>query len=131
MAPHYSKRTEPAKPVTEQVVGKSRSDARWFEPVLRELRAMFPTKLAQELALRANRSERICEKWIARHGAPDGAALNALVNSDVGDRVLLALTRSNTQPWARALRRTHEIAQLRRQQAETASRLEVLERGLA
>ncbi|BAR61769.1 hypothetical protein NK6_8620 [Bradyrhizobium diazoefficiens] len=54
----------------------------------------------------------------------------ALINSDVGDDVIRILTRNNTQAWAKALRRTHEIAKLRSLQADTERRLAALERGL-
>jgi len=122
---------ETRKPATDKVSSKSRRDCQWFAPVLRELQSIFKTQFARELNIRTGRDPRVIQKWKTGRHAPDGEALNSLINSDIGDRVLLALTRSNAQAWAQALRRTHEIAQLRRVQAETQSRLEALERGLA
>lgn len=121
-------RGEPKSDPAENL-GKSRRDHRWFAPVLVELKLIFPRKLAQELALIANRSERVCEDWIARKGAPDGEALAALINSRVGDRLVLALTRSSPHAWRKRLNRQIEISQLRDQQRETQLRLEALERG--
>jgi hypothetical protein len=118
-----------AKAAPAEISGKSRRDHRWFAPVLAELRAIFPRKLAQELALVANRSERVCEDWIARRGAPDGEALAALLNSRVGDRLFLALTRSAIHPWRRDLNRQIKMSTLRAQQRATALELEALERG--
>lgn len=97
--------------------------------MLAELRAIFPHKLAPNLALLANRHERICEKWIGGHGTPDGEALTALLNSRFGDRLFLALTRGSSEPWRKKLTRQIEISQLRDQQRDTQLRLEALERG--
>jgi hypothetical protein len=109
------------------VIGKSRSDVRWFEPVLVALRAKFPRKLASELAYRANRSERICEKWIARQGAPDGEALAALQNSDVGHIVWKALTHGCREPWALKLRKQILASELRDQLRSAAEQLKAIE----
>jgi hypothetical protein len=124
-----AKRAAPAKLSTEQVIGVSRSDHRWFLPVLAEIKLIFPRKLAAELAAISNRSERICQVWISRRGAPDGEALAALINSRLGDRVLLALTGACPHQWRRKLNRQIEISRLRDQQRETQLRLEALERG--
>jgi hypothetical protein len=67
--------------------------------------------------------------WISRKGAPDGEALSALLNSRIGDRLVLALTRSCPHPWRKKLNRQIEISQLRDQQRDTQLRLEALERG--
>jgi hypothetical protein len=123
-----------AKPAGEQIIRKRRGSPRWFAPVLTELRELFPPRsasLVKELAFRADRSIRIVEDWVAGRGAPDGAALTALIKSDVGDRVMLALTRDCHQPWIKSLRRTHELASLRKAQDETGRRIAALERGLA
>lgn len=113
----------------DKVIGTSRAGHRFFEPVLVALEKKFPKKCAQELALRAKRSERVCEIWIARRGTPDGGALACLIDSDVGDIVMLALTKNSKQPWVKALRRHHEIASLRTVQVEAARRLAALELG--
>lgn len=130
--PTYRSGKEQAKTRAEENLGKSRRDHRWFAPVLVELRRIFPRKLAQELALLANRSDRVCEDWIATppRGAPDGEALAALLNSRIGDRLLLALTKSCAEPWRKKLNRQIEISQLRDQQRETAARLAALEGDL-
>jgi len=115
---------------TAKVVGKSRQDCRWWLPVLQKLQVRFKRDFAGEMAWRAGRHPRVCEKWKTGRHAPDGGALHALINSDVGDMVILALTQGNAQPWAKALRRTHEISNLRKLQSETTQRLEALERGI-
>src|SRR4051794_12973433 len=90
--PAYRKGTGSAKAGADENLGNSRRDHRWFAPVLVELRKLFRQKLAAELALIANRSTRVCEDWIATppRGAPDGEALATLLNSRIGDAVLLA-----------------------------------------
>jgi hypothetical protein len=123
------KRTR-AKAGAEESFGKRRSDHRWFRPVLAELKRIFPRKLAQELAVIANRSERICEVWISGKGAPDGEALAALLNSKHhGRRIWQALTADNPHPWRAQLNRQIEIWELLELQQATARRLEALERG--
>lgn len=120
-----------AKNAADQVGGKSRSDHRWFAPVLDELRVIFPHKLAPNLALLANRHERICEKWIGGHGTPDGEALTALLNSPFGDRLFLALTRGSTEPWRKKLNRQIEISRVLDKQRELQAELDALQRGEA
>ncbi|MCD9819762.1 hypothetical protein [Bradyrhizobium japonicum] len=129
--PSYRRGIEGAKTGAEENLGKSRRDHRWFAPVLVELRKVFKQKLAAELALIANRSTRVCEDWIATppRGAPDGEALNALLNSRIGDVVWKALTRSCAEPWRKKLNRQMEISQLLDQQRETAARLAALQNG--
>lgn len=106
-----------------------RSEHRWFFPVLVELKRTFPRKFAEQVAAIAGRSERICDVWKTGRGVPDGEALAALLNSDIGDRLLLALTKGSLHAWRKRLNRQIEISQLRDQQRETARRLEALERG--
>jgi hypothetical protein len=130
MAAAYGKPTKRAKPSTGKVVSNPRQDCLWFAPVLDVLMKKFKTGFASEMRLRTGRDESVIQRWKTGKHAPDGFALNALINSDVGDLVIRAMTRSNNQPWAKALRRTHEISQLRTLQAETQHRLEALERGL-
>ena len=107
--------------------GRSRD---WWAPVLQFLQVRFKVGFAWEMHVRTGRDPRICKKWKTGKHAPDGEALAALINSDVGDEVIRILTKDNRQAWARALRRTHEIAKLRSVQAETQRRLEALERGI-
>lgn len=115
-----------SNPRRVKIDGKTRNDCRWFAPVLQELQSLFPRKLAQELAHRAERSVRVCEKWIGMQGAPDGAAMCNLIESDIGDRIVLVLTQNSDQRWAKQYRRLHETAQLQRQLADTQRRLDRL-----
>jgi hypothetical protein len=131
MAKAYGKPPRSAKLVTDQVLGKSRSDVRWFAPVLQALKPRFVgKKLPFELAARANRSDRICEKWIGGHGAPDGPALARLLNSDVGDIVWKALTQGCVEPWAAKMRKQMLASQLRDQLRAAADQLKLLEGDL-
>lgn len=115
---------------TDKKIGRCRSGDRWFDAVIDELTLIFPRKLAFELAMRAGRPKRVVELWLEGRAAPNGEALAALIRSDIGDRVLLALTAGCNHPWADNVRATHEIARLRKQQAESARRLAELERGI-
>jgi hypothetical protein len=119
-----------SKKLTDKKIGRSRPFDRWFDPVIDDLSLIFPHKLALELAVRARRPQRVCELWLAGRASPNGEALAALICSDVGDRVLLALTAGCPHPWAENARAVHEISKLRKQQAEAARRLEALERGI-
>ncbi len=130
MATAYGRPSKSAKPAIGKVASKTRQDCLWFAPVLEVLMKRWKTGFALEMRLRTGRDASVIQRWKTGRHAPDGYALNALINSDVGDLVIDAMTRSNTQPWAKALRRTREIAQLGQTQAETQSRLEALERGL-
>lgn len=118
-----------SKLITDADNGRSRCRHRWFFPVIDELSLIFRRNCAAEISYRAGRSIRICEVWLSKKSAPDGAALAALLNSDIGDRLWLALTRSSPHPWRRKLNRQIEISRLRDQQRETQARLEALERG--
>lgn len=119
-----------SKSAAAKVSGKSRCDHRWFLPVLEELERLFPEKTAQNLAVLANRHQRVCETWIARKGAPDGEAMAALQNSRVGDRVWLALTKASAEPWRRRLNRQIEfISDVAEQRRALDQRLAALERG--
>ena len=130
MKPAYRKPAKSAKRETDEMIGKSRTEHRWFDAVLEPLGKRFPTKLAAELAYRANRSERICEKWIARRGSPDGEALTALLNSDIGDMVWKALTENCAHPWAAKMRKQMLASELRDQLRAAADQLKSLEEGL-
>lgn len=130
MATGYRKGAKPAKSGTDSGIGKDRSCHQWFAPVLEEFCRIFPKKTPTHIASRAGRSIRVCEIWLSGKGAPDGIALARLIRSDVGDRVLLALTADCQHAWAENVRTTHEISKLRKQQAEAAARLAALERGM-
>lgn len=108
---------------------KGRSSPAW-QPVLQFLQRRFKVGFAWELHIRTGRHPDVCKSWKSGKHAPDAEALIALINSDVGDEIIRILTRSNTQAWAKALRRTHEIAKLRNLQADTERRLAALERGV-
>jgi hypothetical protein len=94
-----------------------------------ELRLIYRHNLPVEISARSGRSVRVVERWLSGQGAPDSEALAALLNSDIGDRLWLALTRSSPHPWRKRLSRQIEISELRDQQRDTARRLEALERG--
>lgn len=129
MARNNNRSAASAKAAPAKVSGKSRSDHRWFFPILAELHKIFPEKFPENVALLANRHTRICETWKGKKGAPDGEALARLLNSDHGDRLWLALTKGSAHAWRKNLNKQIEISQLRDQQRETARRLEALERG--
>lgn len=126
-----AKRAAKANPVPEENLGESRRNHRWFAPVAAELRRLFPRQTAFEVALLANRSDRVCEDWLANppRGAPDGEALAALMSSRVGDRLWLAMTKTSAHPWRKKLARQIEISELLDQQRATQARLEALQRG--
>lgn len=111
-------------------IGKHRSIDRWFEPVIAELARIFPKKLANELSIRARRDPRVCELWMSGDRSPNGEALAALICSDVGDIVVQALTAECPHPWAENARAVREISKLRKQQADAARRLALLEQGI-
>ncbi len=113
-----------------KIDGKTRQDCRWFFPVLLELQRIFETKLPQELAHRAGRSIRVCEKWVAKRGAPDGRAMRNLIDSDVGDIVVLALIKTSNQKWAKQYQRLRESSQLLDQMRDTQRRLDAMKREI-
>jgi hypothetical protein len=116
-----------AKNETDKRIGKDRYVDRYFQPVIDELGLIFPKKLAQVLALHSGKSQRVCELWLEGKTAPGGDALAALICSEIGDTVLLALTKGCDHAWLRNIRTTNEIAKLRRQQRDSAARLASLE----
>lgn len=123
-------RAKTSKTGTDHSIGRDRSSDRWFEPVIAELARIFPKKLAAELALRAHRPARVCELWLQGRQSPNGAALASLICSDVGDVVVQALTAECQHPWAENARAVREISRLRKQQADAARRLALLEQGI-
>lgn len=108
---------------------KGRSSPSW-QPVLQFLLKRFKVGFAWELHVRTGRHPDVCKSWKTGRHAPDSEALIALLNSDVGDEIIRILTRNNNQPWAKALRRTHEIAKTRADIEAAQRRLADLERGL-
>lgn len=120
-----------SKKATRADAGKIPHACGWFQSVIDDLGPFFRRNLAVEISSRAGRSVSVAERWISGKGAPDGEALATLLNSDIGDRVWLAMTRSSLHPWRKRLKRQIEISELRDQQRETARRLEALERGEA
>ena len=130
MATGYRGGAKPAKSRTDKAIGKDRACHQWFAPVLAEICRIFPKKTPTHLSSRSGVSIRVCEIWLSGKGAPGGPALARLIRSDVGDRVLLALTADCQHGWAENVRATHEISQLRKQQAAQAARLAELERGM-
>jgi hypothetical protein len=118
-----------AKSPAAKVSGKSRSDHRWFLPVLVELKLIFPQKFPENVGALANRHPRICDTWKARRGAPDGEAMASLLNSVHGDRLWLALTNASPHAWRKRLDRQLEIGRLLEQQRDTARRIKALEQG--
>ncbi|MGY3527720.1 hypothetical protein [Bradyrhizobium sp. USDA 4452] len=115
---------------TDKVVSRSRRSRQAWLRLLPVLEKRFRSDFAWEMHIRTGRSERDCYRWKTGKAAPDFEAVDRLINSDIGDLVLLTMTSGNNQAWARALRRTHEISKLRSLQADTQRRLEALERGI-
>ena len=126
----YRRAAKVAKSPTDDLIGKRRSCHRWFEPVIDDLRLIFPHKCSTETAYHSGRSVRVCEIWLSGKGAPDGAALAALLRSPIGDRVHAALIRGVTLDWADNFRSVSEISKLRKEQAASNKRLAALEQGI-
>ena len=116
-----------AKIRSDSRIGKDRSVDRFFDPVIEQLRQLFPTKLAPALAFHSGCHQRICELWLEGKRQPGGPALAALLNSEIGDVVLLALTRGCGHAWRSNINTTTQIARLRREQRDAAARLASLE----
>ncbi|MGX1353500.1 hypothetical protein AB7M49_007121 [Bradyrhizobium elkanii] len=119
-----------SNPATDKVVSRSRRSRQSWLRVLDVLQKRFKVDFVWEMHVRTGRSERDCYRWKTGKAAPDFEALDRLINSDVGDLVLLTMTRGSTQPWAVAMRRTYEIAKARVDMEAAQRRLAALERGI-
>lgn len=119
-----------SKPATDKVVSKSRRNRQSWLYVLDALQKRFKADFAWEMHVRTGRSERDCYRWKTGKAAPDFEAFDRLINSDIGDLVLLTMTKGNNQPWAVAMRRTYEIARARGDIEAAQRRLAALERGI-
>lgn len=102
--------------------GKNRRDRRWFAPLIRVLRKAYKAKCAAELVVITGRHQRKCESWLAGDSVPDGAALAALLRSEHGDKLHLALIQGVTFTWAADARVNHEISQADRDLAAAVAR---------
>ena len=127
MTERCAKPAKSAKKRTDQLTGKDRPVDRFFDPVIDELRLLFPKKLAPALAFHSGCHQRICELWLEGKRQPGGPALAALLNSEIGDIVLLALTKGSKHAWRANINTTTQIAKLRREQRDAAARLASLE----
>lgn len=116
MTGRCAKAADPAKNLTDILIGEDRSSDRYFTPVIDALRLKFPKKLAQALAFHSGCDQRVCELWLEGKRCPGGKALVALLNSEIGDTVFFALTGGNSQPWLRRLKSQGNIASLKAEQ---------------
>lgn len=123
-------RRRASKTTTRIVDGRFPHPCGWFSSTALELKDIFKTNCAAEVAHRSGRSVSVVERWLSGKGAPDGLALATLLRSDIGDLVHEALIASVKSPWADNIRAVREIAKLRQQQADTARRLSALESNI-
>ncbi|WP_128089573.1 hypothetical protein [Bradyrhizobium viridifuturi] len=121
---------EQSNPVSDKVVSRSRRNRQSWSRLLEVLQKRFKADFVWEMHVRTGRSERDCYRWKTGKAAPDFEALDRLINSDIGDLVLLTMTRGSDQPWAVAMRRTYEIAKARGDIEAAQRRLAALERGI-
>lgn len=80
--------------------------------------------------MRTGTGVRACEYWLARQTDMSAEALAALLRSDAGLEILEAIIGTAKPAWWKGFAKTIEISRLRKDQAETAKRLERLELNL-
>ncbi len=113
--------------------GVSRTKVRTIHPAMQIFRGLFPQKGAApfELAVRTRASASFCEKVLDGRQQPGAPMLVALLRSDVGREILIALMGDATPAWWRGFRRHLELAQLVKNQARLGASIEKMQREMA
>lgn len=107
--------------------GKSRRALRIAEPIIARLAELYPQKPTARIAVFAGVSVRAVEHWFYGKGDVSADALAALLRSEAGLHVLRAIMGDAKPKWWKRLRRTADLAELRRQQEEQRKLIERLE----
>lgn len=110
--------------------GGDRSELRLSYEFMRLARVLWPRKTAAELAFRTGATERAAEFWLAGKFAISLEHARKLIQSDEGEKFLVPFMGDARPEWWRALKRTIEVSQLRKEQRAVSARLERLELDL-
>lgn len=110
--------------------GQNRSDLRLSYEFMRLARILWPRKTAAELAHRTGVSQRSAEFWLAGKYAISLGHARKLIQSDQGENFLVPFMGDARPAWWLSLKKTSEIARLRKEQNGVRARLERLELDL-
>lgn len=111
--------------------GRNRSIRRSIHPAMRVFKELFPQKPAFELALLTGASLSFCEKVLSGAHQPGPDMLVALLQSDVGREILIALMADAKPAWWKGFRRHLELAELVKNQARLGASIEKMQREMA
>lgn len=121
-----------SKKQTASKGGVSRTKVRSIHPAMRVFKGVYPQAGAPyELALRTKASISFCEKVLDGRQQPGGPMLIALLQSDVGRNILIALMGDAKPTWWKGFRRSLELADLVRNQARNQADIEKMQREMA
>jgi hypothetical protein len=104
-----------------------RPKGRSIHPAMREFKRLFPQGTPFELAVRTEASVSFCDRVLRGVQQPGAPMLEALLRSDVGREMLIAVMGDARPPWWKGYRRHLTISELRRAQADHQRRIEALE----
>lgn len=119
-----------ANSIPETDCGRTRTELRLTDKVMRTAQTLWPRKTAAELSVRTGTGVRACEYWLSRRSAMSAEALAALLRSESGLEILEAIIGDAKPIWWRQFARTIELSRLRKAQDEARRRLERLELDL-
>jgi hypothetical protein len=108
-------------------VGSTTDERALIGRIVQAARRLWPHKTAAELAFRADRSVRSCERWSGRHAGLSAGALAALLRSPEGLVFMDAVMGDDPPQWWADAQAHIERAALRRRGEEIRARIAALE----
>ena len=108
-------------------VGTATDERALIGRIVQAARRLWPHKTAAELAFRADRSVRSCERWSGRRAGLSAGALAALLRSPEGPAFMSAIMGDNPPQWWADAQAHIERAALRRRAEAIRARIAALE----
>ena len=93
------------------------------------VRGIWPTKTAINLADYTGLQVRSCELFLSRNSMLNGDAVVALLKSEHGHLIALALTEDSEADWRREFHKWWQLQKLKAEQAELQKRIDALSGG--
>jgi hypothetical protein len=120
-----SKTPVPSKGSGIRIKGKS------IHPAIAAFKTVFPQGAAAELTVRTRASFSYCEKVLAGIQQPGERMITALLRSDVGREILIALVGDAKPTWWVGFSRHLQLAALVKAAAQTQKSIEAMQREMA
>ena len=115
-----------ANPSHELQFAKSAPQFGHWDRLHNLIRSLWPVKTSAHLAHAARISQRAAELSLAERRQFASDTVVALLDTDHGPDILMALLEHSERPWVKDFKKLWQIEKLRREQAELQKRIDAL-----